>query len=88
MEIDHATRYDAAMRYTDLTSRSAVLRAIAECDRLGRDKFLAEHGYAPAKEYILRHNGKEYDSKAIVGVAYGHQHGCSPLVLLCHKVRN
>lgn len=67
------------MRYTDLTSRSAVLRAIAECDRLGRDKFLAEYGYAPAKEYILRHNGEEYDSKAIVGVAYGHQHGCSPL---------
>ncbi|HYG85643.1 MAG TPA: DUF3883 domain-containing protein [Azospirillum sp.] len=67
------------MHYTDLTSRRAVLSTIAECDRLGRDAFLTKYGYAPAKEYVLRHGGREYDSKAIVGVAYGHQHGCPPL---------
>ncbi|MFI0354362.1 HNH endonuclease [Actinomadura sp. 9N407] len=51
-------------------TREAVLDAIAECDRLGRDRFLAEYGFDPARRYLLHFNGVYYDSKAIVGVAY------------------
>ena len=61
------------MGLRDLTSRDAVVQAIEECDRLGRDAFLAEHGFGRAREYVLVYNGKEYDSKAIAGVAHGYQ---------------
>lgn len=57
----------------DLTSRAAVLRAIAEFDHLGREDFLDKHGYGPAHRYFLDFNSRQYDSKAIVGVAYGYQ---------------
>jgi diadenosine tetraphosphate (Ap4A) HIT family hydrolase len=57
-----------------LTSRRAVLQAIDEFDRLGRDAFLAKYGYGPARRYFLEHDGRHYDSKAIVGVAHGHQY--------------
>lgn len=65
----------------DLTSRDAVLAAIEECERLGREAFLEKYGYKPARKYLLRHNGRSYDSKAIVGVAYGKEHG-EPLTWL------
>src|SRR4051812_38230698 len=58
-----------------LTSADAVQAAIAECDQLGRDNFLKQHGYKHSRLYLLRHQGKVYDSKAIAGVAYGKQHG-------------
>lgn len=58
-----------------LTSRDAVLKAIAEYDRLGADQFREKHGFGPAKTYHLLHAGKYYDSKAIVGVAFGIEHG-------------
>lgn len=61
------------MGLADLTSSSAVRRAIAECDRLGRDAFLEKHGFKRARDYVLVVDGKEYDSKAIVGVAHGYQ---------------
>lgn len=67
------------MNYRDVTSRNAVLAAIAECDRLGRDAFLTKYGFMPAREYVLRHSGQEYDSKAILGVAYKYQFGGAPL---------
>jgi len=57
----------------ELNSRDAVEKAIKEYDQLGQDAFLKKHGYGPAKEYLLRHEGSDYDSKAIVGVAYGYQ---------------
>ena len=64
------------MTVSQLTSRSAVLHAIAEADRLGRDDFLMTYGYGPATKYTLRYDGKSYDSKAIAGVAWGLQlHG-------------
>jgi 5-methylcytosine-specific restriction protein A len=58
------------MRLRDIT-RSAVLAAIAEYDRLGQDEFLARYGFDRARSYLLIHNGKAYDSKAIIGVAHG-----------------
>ena len=58
----------------DLTSRTDVLQAIAECDRLGRDEFLKKYGHGRARSYPLRLNAREYDSKAIAGVAFGFEH--------------
>jgi 5-methylcytosine-specific restriction protein A len=58
-----------------LTSQQAVAEAIAECDKLGRDYFLAKYGYKRSRKYPLIFEGREYDSKAIVGVAFGIQHG-------------
>lgn len=59
----------------DLTERAAVLEAMRRCDALGRDEFLRVHQYGPARSYFVLHEGREYDSKAIAGVAYGLQHG-------------
>jgi hypothetical protein len=51
-------------------TRADVLRAVEEYDRLGQDRFLAEHGFGRATAYLLIHGGRSYDSKAILGVAY------------------
>ncbi len=51
-------------------TRSSVLSAIAECESLGRETFLARGGYSAAHEYFLIHNGRAYDSKAIAGAAH------------------
>ena len=61
------------MALGDLTSRQAVLDAIAEFDRLGRDAFLDKYGFGRARDYFLVVDGREYDSKAIVGAAHGYQ---------------
>jgi 5-methylcytosine-specific restriction protein B len=55
-------------------SREAVGRAIAEYDDLGRDAFLSKHGFGRATAYALVVDGREYDPKAIAGVAYGFDH--------------
>ena len=55
--------------------REAVLRAIAEFDRLGRDAFLQHYGFGRSRSYVLRHGVNVYDSKAIVGVAHGYSGG-------------
>src|SRR3982074_3930870 len=62
------------MALTDLTDPTAVLKAIAEADALGRQRFLDTYGFGPSLEYFLEHEGKLYDSKAIVGAAHGYQH--------------
>lgn len=56
------------------TNREAVLKAVSRFDELGRSEFLNHYGYRPARTYFLEHEGNEYDSKAIVGVAYGFAH--------------
>ena len=61
--------------YRYLSDRNSVLKAIAECDRLGRSAFLEKYGYGKALRFVLLHKGKQYDSKAIVGAAYEHQFG-------------
>ncbi|MFJ8532357.1 HNH endonuclease [Streptomyces sp. NPDC093591] len=66
------------MALTDITRRE-VEKAIEECDRLGRDAFLKRHGFRPARRYLLSHEGKHYDSKAIIGVAHGFLSGQRPL---------
>lgn len=59
------------MPLSDIT-RDAILQAITEYDRLGQDEFLRRYGFERARSYKLIHNGKPYDSKAIVGVAHGY----------------
>ncbi|MBK1785670.1 hypothetical protein [Prauserella cavernicola] len=51
-------------------TREAVLAAIDEHDRdpAGFNRY----GFGPARTYTLVHDGREYDSKAIVGVAHGY----------------
>ena len=66
-------RLHAVGLLADLTSRDAVLRAVAEFDQIGRDAFLDKYGFGRARRYFLVHGGRRYDSKAIVGVAYGLQ---------------
>jgi 5-methylcytosine-specific restriction protein A len=56
-------------------SRDGVLKAVAEYDELGRDRFLSEYGYQPATGYLLVHEGRTYDSKAIAGVAHKFDQG-------------
>lgn len=60
---------------SSLTDRRAVLQAVAEYDRMGRDAFLDRYGFGRAKWWYLLHGRKQYDSKAIVGAAIGHQTG-------------
>jgi hypothetical protein len=61
------------MSLADLTSRPAVLAAVREFDRLGREAFLATHNFGKARRYYLSLKGGRYDSKAIAGVAHGYQ---------------
>lgn len=56
-------------------SREAVLGAIEEYDRLGSDEFLATYHYGRARDYVLVHEGRQYDSKAIAGVAHKYEYG-------------
>ncbi|MFF9864091.1 HNH endonuclease [Streptomyces sp. NPDC013953] len=57
------------MRRGAITQR-CVLKAIAEYDELGRSEFLARYGFREARSYVVVHEGREYDSKAIAGVAH------------------
>lgn len=54
-----------------LQRRESVLKAIEAFDALGRERFLERYGFGPSRSYFLVHSGKLYDSKAMVGVAYG-----------------
>lgn len=61
------------MAWADLNDRNAVLEAVAEFELLGREEFLAKYGFGHANRYILLHEGREYDAKAIIGAAHGYQ---------------
>ncbi len=56
-------------------TRDAVLAAIKEYDDGGRRTFLHKYGFGEAREYELLHDGRRYDSKAIVGVAHRYATG-------------
>lgn len=62
-----------AVALADLNDPSSVLKAFAEADVLGRDRFLEKYGFGPSRAYFAEFGGKRYDSKAIVGAAYGFQ---------------
>lgn len=62
------------MSINRLQSPAAVVAAIQEFDRVGRTYFLEKYGFGKSREYMLRDpaSGNLYDSKAIVGAAYGY----------------
>src|SRR4051794_26730096 len=62
------------MTLSDLTA-DAVHEAMQEFDELGRERFLRKYGFHRARGYVLVHDGKIYDSKAIAGVAHQHVRG-------------
>lgn len=53
----------------------AVLDAITEHNRIGAAAFRQRYGFGQARTYTLVHEDREYDSKAIVGVAHGYLPG-------------
>jgi hypothetical protein len=59
---------------SDIT-RDGVLRAMSEYDELGAEEFLSRYGFAPARLYRVAEHGRQYDSKAITGVAHGYSTG-------------
>jgi hypothetical protein len=54
----------------DRVTRTDVLRAIQEYDRLGPERFFSEHGFGPTTTYELVWDERHYPSKAILGTAY------------------
>lgn len=61
------------MAFADVNDPAAVLEAVREFDRIGRDAFLKKYNFGKATEYFLVVDGKRYDSKAIIGAAHGYQ---------------
>ena len=61
---------DVLARFRADVTRDDVIRAIAEYDRLGPDRFFAEHGYGPSRSYELVWDDRRYPHKAILGTAY------------------
>lgn len=61
------------MPLASLKTRESVLSAVSEFDRMGREAFLKKYEFGRARSYFLLHDGKEYDSKAIVAAAYGYE---------------
>jgi hypothetical protein len=51
-------------------SHDDVLAAMQEYDRLGPERFFAQHGYGPSRSYELIWNERRYPHKAILGTAY------------------
>jgi hypothetical protein len=70
-----ALSYDLRMAKWDSVQPHHVRQAAAEYDQLGPDEFLTRHGFGHARAYLLILDDKSYDSKAILGVAYGYATG-------------
>ena len=54
----------------DRVTRTDVLRAIQEYDRLGPEGFFSAYGFAPTTTYDLLWDERRYPPKAILGTAY------------------
>jgi hypothetical protein len=54
----------------DRVTRTEVLRAVQEYDRLGPEAFFSAHGFAPTTTYDLIWDERRYPPKAILGTAY------------------
>jgi hypothetical protein len=54
----------------DNVTRTDVVRAIEEYDRLGPEAFFSEHGFAPTTTFDLVWDDRRYPPKAILGTAY------------------
>jgi len=63
------------MRDWSQVSRTHVLQAMEEYDRIGDREFLRRYGFTRSRIYTVWSNGQEYDSTAILGAAYFHATG-------------
>jgi hypothetical protein len=54
----------------DPVTRTQVLQAMQEYDRLGPEAFFLAHGFAPTTTYDLIWDERRYPPKAILGTAY------------------
>src|SRR5215472_7224866 len=61
---------DALARIRADVTHADVLRAMKEYDRVGPERFLAEHGFGRSRSYELVWNNRRYPHKAILGTAY------------------
>jgi hypothetical protein len=52
-----------------------VRQAAAECDELGPEDFRTIYHFGKARAFLLIIDGKPYDSKAVLGVAYKYATG-------------
>lgn len=55
--------------------RDHVVQEVSECDRLGAPGFLRQYGFSRSRGYDLVHEGRDYPSKAIAGVAHRYATG-------------
>lgn len=67
--------YTCTVTDFDRVDHTDVLLALTEYDELGSETFLDTYGFRPARTYLLVHDGKTYDSKAVLGVAHGYATG-------------
>ena len=51
-------------------TRQHILQALAEYDTRGGEQFLEVYGFGASRNYPLVHEGRSYDSRAILGVAH------------------
>lgn len=51
-------------------NRQHVLQALAEHDERGTDDFLEAYGFRASAGWSLQHEGRDYDAKAVLGVAH------------------
>lgn len=56
-------------------SRTHVLQAMEEYDRIGDREFLRRYGFHRSRVYTVWNGGQEYDARAILGAAYFHSTG-------------
>jgi hypothetical protein len=61
---------DALARLRADVTRDDVVRAVKEYDRLGPERFFAEHGFGPSRSYELVWDKRTYPHKAMLGTAY------------------
>jgi hypothetical protein len=59
----------------DQVTRTEVLHAIREYDRLGPEAFFSARGFAPTTTYDLVWDERRYPPKAILGTAYEYATG-------------
>ena len=58
-----------------VVTRDHVISTLDEYDERGADDFLSGYGFGDGREQVLRHEGRSYDSKAILGVAHRYATG-------------
>ena len=63
------------MGLNNLNNQGSILKAINEFDSLGREPFLKKYGFAKSAKYYLVHEGRKYDSKALIGAAHFYEFG-------------